>query len=236
VLEIRKRASDEDILALLMRELGISKEVAMLVLESIQGNELTTQTLRGTSFPERIIEDVDLRKRRVLETIRSAPDISFETRERNLRVTNPEIDPSTVLRDLYTNDEGQMVCQMCKYGMNLRRRDRRYYFEAVEVLRHSYLQKEDAAQYIALCPECAAVYRNRIKNNEDWMNEIRDSLLADFDYHSPETIVNLPDEIANERITAPAISFVATHRLDLQTILRYYENSQAVENPGGHNA
>ena len=142
---------------------------------------------------------------------------TYEKREISVRTSAGAIDPATRMRVTYTNSDGQMVCQICREEMPFKFKRKQgireaHYFETVEIFTEQYLPRELEAQYLALCPSCAAKYKNFVKNNEAAMNALRDAILnakvADG-FEAPITL----DEPA-------AIRFVATHLFDLQTILQ----------------
>ena len=60
--------------------------------------------------------------------------------------------------------------------MPFKKRDGEYYFETKEALSRDYFTKEHEAQYLALCPECAARYTEFVKNDEDAMKKVYDFL------------------------------------------------------------
>jgi len=91
----------------------------------------------------------------------------------------------------------------------MKKRDGEYYFEAVEALSMERLPKEHEAQFLALCPLCAAKYKEFIKNDEEAMAGFKKGLI---DSDSPEIPVNLGDE-------SRTVRFVETHWSDLKTIL-----------------
>ncbi len=113
------------------------------------------------------------------------------------------------LREQYTNDDGQMVCQICKKEMPFIKRDGEYYFEAVEAFSKDYFNRDHEAQFLALCPLCAAMYREFVKLDERLMEELRDALRI-----SDEPEVSL---ILGELETS--IRFVGSHFIDIKTIL-----------------
>jgi hypothetical protein len=46
----------------------------------------------------------------------------------------------------------------------MKKRDGEYYSEAVEALSKDYYGKEHEAQFLALCPLCAAMYKELVKH------------------------------------------------------------------------
>ncbi len=71
---------------------------------------------------------------------------------------------SGYLLDLYTNDEGAMVCQCCRKEMPFKLHDGSHYFEAVEF--DPRCDRELPGNHLALCPVCAAKYKNARKTEE----------------------------------------------------------------------
>ena len=118
-------------------------------------------------FPERPSRNPERREARLAEQRSNAPEKEYETRPRSVRTSRASIDPKTWLRNLYTNDSDQMVCQICKSEMPFRKRDGEHYFEAVEALSLEYFGKEQDAQFLALCPLCAAMYQEFVKCDEE---------------------------------------------------------------------
>ena len=65
-------------------------------------------------FPSRPVVNPERREERFAEQISDAPEKQYEKRERSIRITRGTIDPVQWLRNQYTNESGQMVCQICK--------------------------------------------------------------------------------------------------------------------------
>ena len=105
------------------------------------------------------------------EELENAPDREYNRRGRSVRkVTEATGETRTWLKNNYTNDDEQIICQICKEEMPFKKRDGEYYFEAVEVFTQEYLTQDyGAAQFLALCPECAARYKEFVKRDKDAM-------------------------------------------------------------------
>lgn len=182
-------------------------------------------------FPTSTVRRPELRKKRVLEQLENAPEKSYEERERRERDSKMEIDQRTSLIKWYTNESGEMICQICKEEMPFKKTDGEYYFTAVEALTtrfkddelpENHFPKEYEAQYLALCPECEARYdyfartaAGRIK----LMEELRDQLMNSDDLEVPVCLGELET----------SIRFVEAHLHDLKAVLHYYENPQDTE-------
>jgi hypothetical protein len=126
-----------------------------------------------------------------------------------VRTSRSAIDPSIWLRVQYTNEDGQMVCQRCKKEMPFKKLDLKYYFEAVEAFTKDIFPKEHEAQFLALCPLCAAMYKELVKKDEATMAELRKGILN-------MDLLEAPLRLGNLETT---IQFVETHCHDLKTIL-----------------
>lgn len=160
-------------------------------------------------FPTHQVANPERRKERFAEQHANAPKKEYETRERSVRTTRGEIDPSVYLRNQYTNKDDQMICQICKEEMPFRKRDGEYYFEAVEALSKEYFDKEHEAQFLALCPLCAAMYKEFVKCDETALEEL---------YHALKNSDELEVPLAlGEWETS--VRFVEAHYSDISTIL-----------------
>jgi hypothetical protein len=104
----------------------------------------------------------------------------------------------------YTNADGEMVCQICKAHLPFKLDDGRDYFEAVEFL--SELTKRHYQNYLALCPNHAAMYQHA--NNSF---EILESKFGDL------AVNELAVVLAQKDLT---IYFTKTHIVDLKEVIR----------------
>ena len=183
-------------------------------------------------FPTSLVKNPELRKKRVSEQLDNAPAKTYEERPQRKRVSKDEMeDHRTLLREWYTNDSGEMVCQICKEEMPFKKTDGAYYFEAIEALTvrfkddelpENHFPKEYEAQYLALCPECAARYdyfARTAQGSIELMQKLRDQLANLDDLEVPVCLGELET----------SIRFVEIHLHDLKTVLHYYENPQGDE-------
>jgi hypothetical protein len=161
-------------------------------------------------FPIKSVINPERRSERLSEQLGDALEKEYEPRRKSVRTTEATSYTRTWLRNQYTNDTDQMVCQVCKEEMPFKKRDGEYYFEAVEALSIEYFPKEHEAQFLALCPMCAAMYKEFVKRDESVMKDLSHVLK-----NSVELEVSLT---LGESETS--IRFVESHRHDLQTILQ----------------
>ena len=160
------------------------------------------------------------RKERILIELEDAPEKEYEQRLRSVRSTTGTIDRRTHLRARYTTDDNNMECQMCRQDMPFKKRhSNKDYFEAVEALKKDHFPKEHEAQHLALCPNCAAKYKEVVKRDTK-TREALYKLLKD----SNESEIRLKSNGQTIRIW-----FEEKHWYDLKAVLHYYENPQDSE-------
>ena len=162
---------------------------------------------KSPTFPTRPVANPERRQERLGEQLSDAPEKEYEKRERSVRTTNGTIDPITWLRNQYRNEAGQMVCQICKEE-HFRKRNGEHYFEKKEILSRKYLPKEHVAQYLALCPLCAAKYEEFIKSDEDALAKLKEAIFSADECEIP---ISFGDQ-------QTSIRFVETHYHDLRII------------------
>ena len=161
-----------------------------------------------SSNPER-------RQEKILDEIEDAPDKEYVHKQRSVRNSRSSIDHVPLLRDYYTNEDEKMICQICKEEMPFKKRNGDYYFEAVEILGINECEKEVDTNYLALCPVCAAMFKEFIKKDDNaydiFLNELEHSNSAEI----PVILGKLVTDIR----------FVDKHFNDLKTIIQYLKNN-----------
>jgi len=177
--------------------------------------EIASRNSRPT-FPTRTVTNPERRQERITDQLSESPKKEYEERERSVRTTRGAIDPSLWLREQYTNDDGQMVCQICKKEMPFRKRSGEHYFEAVEAFSQDHFPVEHEAQFLALCPLCAAMYKELVKKDEAAMTDLREALLNMDSLEAPLRLGDLET----------TIQFVETHLCDVKTILEEMGRSE----------
>jgi hypothetical protein len=161
----------------------------------------------GTEFPERASSNPERRAKKIDEHADNAVSKCVESRARNVRVSKNAIDTMTWLRNQYTNEDEQLVCQLCKEEMPFKKRNGEYYFESVEIFQD--VEKELECLHLALCPLCAAKYKEFVKRDSDASEQMRNAIL---EFGTTSVAVSLGDE-------ETCIRFVETHFQDLKTVL-----------------
>ena len=168
------------------------------------------------SFPESPVRDPERRANLVLADLDEAPDQEYEKRMRSVRTSRDPNSAKTYLKESYTNEADQLVCQICHEEMPFRNRDGEYYFDAVEVLK-DYFTKEYAAQFLALCPKCSPQYKEFIKRVPEAMEELKNLLMV-----PNSSNFSVPLKLGNRQ---RMLRFVERHWRDIQAVLAYYENA-----------
>ena len=208
----------KDVVAKLAEEAGISQDTINLArilerhpnirkkIESL----LREQDRMQPEFPQRNSADPERRQERLAEQMNDAPEKEYEQRSRSVRTTRRTIDPELWLKNLYTNDHGQLICQVCQEDMPFRKRDGEHYFEAVEALSREHFTKEHEAQFLALCPLCAAMYKEFVKQVEGAMEDLKNALMNANDFEVPLRLGDLDT----------SMRFVETHWNDIRAIVQ----------------
>jgi hypothetical protein len=144
----------------LVDQLGSLSQEELTAFNEHMVSTINNRSFEPVEFPEREAGSPGRRAERLTARAQTAPEKSYETRERSVRISNPETRTAarTYLEDHYTNPLGEMVCQGCHGKMPFNLPDGSPYFEAVECL--DSLEKELAENHLALCPTCAAKWRH----------------------------------------------------------------------------
>jgi hypothetical protein len=119
------------------------------------------------------------------------------------------------LRQLYSNDDRIMICQVCSSSMPFKIAGD-YYFEAVQFVKDATHDLRE--NRLALCPTCAAKYRHAGGTSPE---DLRDDLLTQGVGHQGSITVDVI--LAGE---AAKIRFVGKHAIDLQAALSATEAEQ----------
>ena len=203
-----------DIVAKLAEEAGVPAEDIELLRqhpeEFKQWKAAISAQKQKPAFPERASSNPERRRERLAEQLSDAPNKEYEQRDRSVRTTKGAVDQVLWLRNQYKNEAGQMICQVCKEEMPFIKRDGEHYFEAVEALSRDHFTMEHEAQFLALCPLCAAMYKEFVKQDEGAMVVLKNALINMDGFEVPLHLGDLDT----------SIRFVETHRDDLRTIIQ----------------
>jgi len=220
---VRKKSDEYILLNNHVQKLGFestneAKKMAQLLIllkqNSITPDEMIMQLKpipdkSPQEFPTRMVLNAERRRERIAEQIASAKDKKYEERMRRVRTSGGTTDKAVWLKNNYSNNEGQIFCQICKEEMPFKKRDGEYYFESIEILSKDFFPKENEAQYLALCPLCSAMYYEFVRQDEEYMKIIKNTLLNSDKLEIPLKL----------GIISTSIKFVESHLFDIKTIL-----------------
>ena len=166
---------------------------------------------------DKIHHDGQRRQRLIIKDLIHAGGKQYEIRARSINTTRDSIDSRTYLRARYTTEMNNVECQMCRQRMPFKKRNSyEDYFEAVEALGREHFPKEHEAQYLALCPQCTAKYKEYVKRNK--LENAQEKLYRALkDSDDLEVLL----ELSGYSI---CIRFTEKHWQDLKTVVFYYEN------------
>jgi len=119
-------------------------------------------------LPDREPVNPERRGIKVFEQAMSAGSRETEQRTRSVDVHLQAVkaEAQEYLRQYYTNEDGQMICQICQAELPFKLANDEYYFESIKFL--PGLLRQHHQNYLALCPNHAAMY-SLINNSEDSM-------------------------------------------------------------------
>ena len=204
----------KNVVAKLAEEIGIPTEYIEFMKQNPEKIKQLMDNVSAKeqkpSFPERPVSDPDRRGERLSEQINDAPDKEYKHKNRSIRTTAGKIDPIPWLRNHYTNNDGLLICQICKTDKSFKRRDGEFHFEKKEAFSEDFFTKEHEAQYLALCPRCAAMYNHFITKDNDAMVSLKNVLV-----HSENT--EIPLQLGE---LSTSLRFVETHFHDIKVILK----------------
>ncbi len=162
--------------------------------------------------------DPDLRARRVRNEAHESPTRSSEMRERSVDLEYEECRKLARedLRRWYTNDDDIMICQLCQDELPFRLPDGEYFFVSICFLEELAKVKSYRPNFLALCPNHAAMFQNAENPSVDQMMS---RFLSMEDCTFEITLASQPLELY----------FIKTHIQDLRAVIEDYEELEQPE-------
>lgn len=167
--------------------------------------------------PENKPENPDRRAQRVAKDAAEASARQTESRERSVPVSREQVkgEARPYLIQQYTNTGGVMSCQICQKPLPFKRNDGDWYFECVEIMKEQELKKHHMQNYLALCPNHAAMFKHA---NGLSSRELK------------EKIINLNINVRKLEIKLAKqdqqIYFTTIHLTDLRTVIKTQDNGE----------
>lgn len=191
---------DPDDLELLSELSQLSEEERHEMREEIRRRKKITE------LPENEPGNPERRDARVREMAKDAQERETEKRTRSVSVGQSAVkmEARQYLQHQYTGDDG-LFCQVCEEPMPFALDDGTPYFEAVEFLPEEEVRKRHHQNYLALCPNHAAMFRHA-NGSKDIMKE----MFLELSDRRLEVVLAQSDE---------TIYFTGTHIADLKSAL-----------------
>jgi hypothetical protein len=170
-------------------------------------------------FPQKKVINTEQRSDFTAETHDASEKKRYEKVEQIVRVSSPpEGEKKQYYKELYTNDENIMVCQICRKEMPFKKPNKEYYFVTCEITINtkkepSEVKTEAVQSYLALCPTCAAKYNVFVHTKPEEMSKICTQIKNTPPTESEST--EIPVSLDKEQ----TITFVAPHLLEFKIIL-----------------
>ncbi|MCC5972365.1 MAG: hypothetical protein JJU15_20725 [Pararhodobacter sp.] len=210
--EVIKQSEQQQQKETFARELGFSdlstleraKRFASLPPEEQERFLTDWERNAAHELPDHSPANPERRASRVGEMAADAPERRTEERTRSVSVGREDVkaEAGQYLLQQYVTDE-ELFCQACKKPMPFKLDDGSAYFERVEFL--SDLKKRHLQNYLALCPNHAAMFRHA-NSTKDFMMEMFLELAGN----------ELEVVLAQENAT---IYFTKTHIADLKKVI-----------------
>lgn len=169
-------------------------------------------------LPNNTAPDPNRRYKKAEEEAEEAEQKQYEKKERSVRTNrNPEV--KSYLKEFNTNDNGNVVCQICCKKMPFKIGGSEDYFESVQCIKS--VKKDFKPNHLALCPNCAAEYKFACETSEP--DRIEFILLLDHIQDS-DLIVPLQMPVHDR------LRFTQKHLIELQAVLQHInENSDDID-------
>ncbi len=156
--EYLSQISEED-----RKRIELSKKIPLGILEKLVAEEKDHER-----FPVQPVNDEERRKSKAIENYKGSPNKEYTKKDRSVRISQEQTDKRIFLREWYQNEEGKVICQICKSPSSFKNRQDKHYFEAVEIVAD---EKEYDRNALALCPLCAAKYLNGERTEDEKIKE-----------------------------------------------------------------
>ena len=108
------------------------------------------------------------RAERVAKDADKAPARQTESRKRTVSINREHVkgEARPYLRQQYTDNDGIMFCQICQQPLPFRLEGGDWYFECVEIMEEQELSRHHTQNYLALCPNHAAMFKHANKSRD----------------------------------------------------------------------
>lgn len=215
VIKLSMRRAEELRLA---NKLGIPHEDISLILNNREAFRVwCEQQQNKAALPSSIANDLARRQEKSAEAAHSADLKTYKPATINRRISSGNSEPKLYLRSHNTNEEDQLICQLCDQPMPFRLPGGEEYFEAYQYT--DLLEKEYDANHLALCPNCAAEFEHACQTDENKRAEL---ILGMNLMTEEKNLVIYLDMPVHQRLR-----FTQRHFIDLQTAIKDWLKSDS---------
>ena len=167
-------------------------------------------------FPVSSLANSERWQTRIANEFENIPRVERKAGVRTTSGSAPNAYIRVWLKANYTNDEAQLICQICELEMPFKKLDGEYHFEAIAAFTKTYFAKvyftkmEHEALFLALCPTCAASYREFVRRDEGALVELVSQLISFDNLEIPLQLGKL----------STSLRFVERHWFAIKKILK----------------
>ena len=177
---------------------------------------------QSTKLPKGSDVNKERYERKMREKVKSAPKIEYVQTLVSQRVSSEKIDAKIWLREEYKNEDEKIICQICKNEMPFKTRKGECYFEDVESF--DDFDREIEQLHLALCPVCAAKYKEFIKpKNKNGGNELKRDKMQKF---KSAILENKSQIIPIQLDENKTVYFTKKHLLAIKTLIEEQERKR----------
>ena len=192
-------------------KLGIPHEDISLILHNLEAfRAWCEQQQTKPPLPSSITNDPVRRQAKAAEAARAADVKTYKPVIINRRISAGYSKSKVYLRSPNSNEEGQLICQLCDQPMPFRLPNGEEYFEAYQYI--DLIEKEYDANHLALCPNCAAEFQYACQTDESKRAEL---ILGMNMIAEEKNLVIYLDMPVHQRLR-----FTQSHLMDLQTAIK----------------
>ena len=206
----------------ILQEIGIDENIISQALPLLNAesnfNDLLKNLIKANQrrggLPKRSSKNREKRKEEIRSKYTEENKVKYSPKEVNKRdqTTKNKQKVREYLNSNYTNEIGELICQMCNQCMPFKLvNNKQYYFHAVEIFK-TYFTYENEVTYLALCPNCSSKYKYFNQNNLENLEHFRYELLEPREENDTSLTLQLKEH--NERIY-----FTEKHLYEIRIIL-----------------
>ena len=199
-------------------KLGIPHEDISFILHNREAFRVwREQQETKAALPSSIANNTARRQEKAAEAAHAADLKTYKAVTINRRISAGDSELKAYLRSHNTNEDGQLICQLCDQPMPFRLPNGEEYFEHYQYI--DLLEKEYDANHLALCPNCAAEFQHACQTDENKRAEL---ILGMNMMTEEKNLVIYLDIPVHQRLR-----FTQRHFIDLQMAIKDWLESDS---------